>query len=164
MPLIFDSRYSDMCVQNKLLTYIGSILEFLPLLSLMKKEYSPKDLPFHLIVPSLPGFNFSSGPPLDRDFTMLDAAEILNSLMVQLGFGEIGYVSHGGDIGSRLSRLLGAKHEGCKAVHRKCPSISRTCLSQTYPTLTYCQSEFLHHAPAREHIDGKPYRLRACRC
>jgi microsomal epoxide hydrolase len=102
----------------------------------MKKQYSPKDLPFHLIVPSLPGYNFSSGPPLDRDFTMLDAAEILNTLMVELGFGETGYVSHGGDIGSRLSRLLAAKHEGCKAVHRKRPSIFRTSLFQTNPTLT----------------------------
>jgi len=95
----------------------GSILEFLPLLSLMKKQYSPADLPFHIIVPSLPGYAFSSGPPLDRNFTMLEVAMIMNSLMLELGFGGTGYVSQGGDIGSRISRLLGAKHEACKAVH-----------------------------------------------
>ena len=86
----------------------------------MKKQYSQKDLPFHLIVPSLPGYGFSSDPPLDRNFTMLEVAETMNSLMIELGFGETGYVSQGGDIGSRLSRLLGAKHEACKAVHRMC--------------------------------------------
>lgn len=50
---------------------------------------------------------------------MLDVAEILNSFMLELGFGASGYVAQGGDIGSRLSRLLGAKHEACKAVHCK---------------------------------------------
>jgi microsomal epoxide hydrolase len=85
----------------------------------MRTQYSPKDLPFHLIVPSLPGYGFSSGPPLYRNFTMLDAADIMNSLMLELGFGATGYVAQGGDVGSRLSRLLGAKHEACKAVHRK---------------------------------------------
>jgi hypothetical protein len=112
-----------------MLIYTGSILEFLPLLSLMKKQYSPADLPFHLIVPSLPGYAFSSGPPLDRNFTMLEVAMIMNSLMLELGFGETGYVAQGGDIGSRISRLLGAKHEACKAVHRTfqlflCPLVS----------------------------------------
>ncbi|KAH8822004.1 Alpha/Beta hydrolase protein [Xylogone sp. PMI_703] len=95
----------------------GSILEFLSLLSLMKKQYSPKDLPFHLVVPSLPGYGFSSGPPLDHNFTMFDVAETINSLMVELGFGETGYVAHGGDIGSRVSRFLGANYAACKAVH-----------------------------------------------
>lgn len=51
---------------------------------------------------------------------MLEAADMMNSLMVELGFGATGYVAQGGDIGSRLSRLLGAQHEACKAVHRKC--------------------------------------------
>jgi len=107
----------DCPIGVKLMTHSGSILEFLPLLSLMKKQYSPTELPYHLIVPSLPGYNFSSGPPLDRNYTMLEAAETLNSLMIELGFGETGYVAQGGDIGSRLSRLLGAKHQSCRAVH-----------------------------------------------
>jgi len=85
----------------------------------MKTQYSPENLPYHLIVPSLPGYAFSSGPPLDRNFTMADVAKILNTLMIQLGFGETGYIAQGGDIGSRLSRLLGAKYDECKAVHRE---------------------------------------------
>lgn len=85
----------------------------------MRKQYSPKDLPYHIVVPSLPGYAFSSGPPLDHNFTMADVAKILNTLMVDLGFGETGYIAQGGDIGSRVSRLLGAKYDECKAVHRE---------------------------------------------
>jgi microsomal epoxide hydrolase len=100
-----------------LLISSGSILEFVPLLSLFRTQYTPQDLPFHIIVPALPGYAFSSPPPLDRNFTMLEVADMLNSLMLELGFGATGYVAQGGDIGSRLARLLGAKHDACKAVH-----------------------------------------------
>lgn len=33
--------------------------------------------------------------------------------MVNLGF-ESGYVAQGGDVGSKISRILGAKHDSCK--------------------------------------------------
>ncbi|EEA28094.1 hypothetical protein EYB25_000964 [Talaromyces marneffei] len=94
----------------------GSFLEFLPLLTIFRKKYEPSTLPYHLIVPSLPGYTFSSGPPVDRDFTSPDAARILNQVMVNLGF-ESGYVAQGGDVGSKISRVLGAKYDSCKAVH-----------------------------------------------
>lgn len=64
-------------------------------------------------MPSLPGYTFSSGPPVDRDFTSPDAARILNQVMVNLGFGN-GYVAQGGDVGSKISRILGAKYDSCK--------------------------------------------------
>ncbi|EED23533.1 epoxide hydrolase, putative [Talaromyces stipitatus ATCC 10500] len=94
----------------------GSFLEFLPLLSLFREKYEPTTLPYHLIVPSLPGYTFSSDLPADRDFTSPDAARILNQLMVNLGFGN-GYVVQGGDVGSKIGRILGAKYDSCKAVH-----------------------------------------------
>ncbi|KAH6976248.1 Alpha/Beta hydrolase protein [Ilyonectria sp. MPI-CAGE-AT-0026] len=78
----------------------GSILEFLPLLSLMTQQYSPTELPYHLIVPSLPGYAFSSGPPLERNFAIADVARIMNNLMIEFGFGDTGYVAQGGDVGS----------------------------------------------------------------
>lgn len=95
------------------LTIIGSFQEFLPLLQLFKKEFSPSNLPYHLIVPSLPGYAFSSGPPVDRNFTTEDASRILDKLMKDLGF-ENGYVAQGGDIGSRLGRILAVEYESCK--------------------------------------------------
>ncbi|CAG8974590.1 hypothetical protein HYALB_00004387 [Hymenoscyphus albidus] len=94
----------------------GSFLEFLPLLKLLKEEYKPATLPYHVIVPSLPGFAFSDAPPLKRDFDLSDAAAIIDKLMIDLGFGG-GYVAQGGDVGSKISRILGSKYSSCKAVH-----------------------------------------------
>ncbi|KJX98269.1 hypothetical protein TI39_contig422g00002 [Zymoseptoria brevis] len=95
----------------------GSFLEFLGALDVLKSNYSPETLPFHVIVPgSLPGYGYSSGPPLDRDFTTEGMAHLMNKLMVGLGFGN-GYISQGGDIGSFISRVFGVKYPECKAVH-----------------------------------------------
>jgi len=95
----------------------GSFLEFLGMLDILKKKYTPKDLPYHVIVPSLPGYAFSTGPPLDKDWTGEDTARIIHKLLVALGFGS-GYVTQGGDIGSFISRILAAKYDECKAMHR----------------------------------------------
>ncbi|KAJ6031115.1 hypothetical protein N7540_001847 [Penicillium herquei] len=94
----------------------GSFLEFLPILELFRNEYTSSTLPYHLIVPSLPGYTFSSGPPLDRNFGTQDIARVLNQLMTDIGF-ESGYVAQGGDIGSRIARELVVDHESCKAAH-----------------------------------------------
>ncbi|RAL10974.1 epoxide hydrolase family protein [Aspergillus homomorphus CBS 101889] len=94
----------------------GSFLEFLPLLSLLRERYSPEELPYHVVVPSLPGFTLSSGPPLDRNFTGGDTARVIDRVMVNLGFRG-GYVAQGGDIGSWIGRTLAVDHGACKAVH-----------------------------------------------
>jgi len=91
-------------------------LEFLPLLTLFKSQYQPTDLPYHLIVPSLPGYAFSSGPSLEKNFDSSDIAWVIDKLLVGLGFGD-GYVAQGGDVGSRVAQLLSQKHAACKAVH-----------------------------------------------
>jgi microsomal epoxide hydrolase len=93
----------------------GSFLEFLQILSILKDRYTPETLPYHIVVPSLPGYAFSSKPPLDKDFRVEDVARIINTLMVQLGFGS-GYVAQGGDIGSRISRVLAASYKECKGM------------------------------------------------
>ncbi|KAI9826413.1 MAG: hypothetical protein M1819_007376 [Sarea resinae] len=94
----------------------GSFLEFLPLLSLIKEQYSPATLPYHFIVPSLPGYAFSSGPSLHKEFHNTDIARLMNHLITDLGLGG-GYVVQGGDIGSRVARILAVSYEGCKAAH-----------------------------------------------
>ncbi|TVY82933.1 putative epoxide hydrolase [Lachnellula suecica] len=99
----------------------GSFLEFLPMLSLLQQEHTPSNMPYHVIVPSLPGFAFSDAPPLDREFDLGDVAALMDGLMGNLGFGG-GYVAQGGDVGSKVSRILGAKCASCKAVHLNyCP-------------------------------------------
>jgi microsomal epoxide hydrolase len=96
----------------------GSFLEFLPILSIIKWQFTPATLPYHFIVPSLPGYAFSSPPPLNKNFGIQDIAQLMNQLMLNLGFGS-GYVAQGGDIGAKVSRVLGARHDACKAVHRE---------------------------------------------
>lgn len=94
----------------------SSFASFMDILRLIKAKYSPKDLPYHIIVPSLPGYAYSSGTPLDQDYGLEQVAGVLNNLMVGLGF-KSGYISQGGDLGSFLSRILALTSESCKAVH-----------------------------------------------
>ena len=94
----------------------GSFLEFLGLFSVFKNKYSSHDLPCHLIAPSLPGYTFSAGPPLTRDWTVEDSSRILHKLMIGLGFNS-GYAVQGGDIGSYTSRVMAVKYDECKAMH-----------------------------------------------
>lgn len=86
------------------------------MLTILSKRYCPQTLPYHFIVPSLPGYAFSASPPVDRDFQLQDVASIMNSLMVELGFGK-GYVCQGGDIGSKISRVMAATYTQVKAIH-----------------------------------------------
>ena len=48
----------------------GSFLEFVGVLEELGVKYEEHTLPFHVIVPSIPGYGFSGGPPLNRNFTI----------------------------------------------------------------------------------------------
>lgn len=98
----------------------GSFIEFLPMCGLIREKWSKKDLPYHIIVPSLPGYTLSSSGPLDKDWSMQDTARIINQLMINLGFSR--YVAQGGDVGSIVGTILGAKYDECVAVHCRSPS------------------------------------------
>ncbi|KAH7043770.1 Alpha/Beta hydrolase protein [Macrophomina phaseolina] len=96
----------------------GSFLEFLPMLSLLKERYATADkLPYHIVVPSLPGYAFSDSPPLDKNWSCRDSARLMHRLLCELGFEQSGYVAQGGDIGSIISRTLARTYAQCKAVH-----------------------------------------------
>ena len=94
----------------------GSICEFLDILDLLRSRYSPKHLPYHVIVPSLPGYAYSSGPPLHADYGLEAAAGALDSLMAGLGFRD-GYLAQGGDLGSFVSRILAMTSDSCLGIH-----------------------------------------------
>ena len=66
-------------------------------------KYDEDSLPYHIVVPSLPGYCFSNGPPLDRDWLIEDTARVMDTLMKGLGF-EAGYIAQGGDLGSYIAR------------------------------------------------------------
>ncbi|KAF9775825.1 hypothetical protein IL306_006040 [Fusarium sp. DS 682] len=74
----------------------GSFLEFIPLIDMLKED-------FHIIIPSLPGFAFSSAPP--ATWTVHDTARVFNTLMTK-GLGYSQYATYGTDWGSGVSYSL----------------------------------------------------------
>jgi len=111
----------------------GSFLEFLQILDLLKKKYSPQDLPYHVIVPSIPGYAYSSDPPKNFDFGLNNASEALNNLMIGLGFGGSGYIAQGGDLGSMISRYQAGNCDACKGMHLNFSPIPRPSNADELP-------------------------------
>ena len=110
------------------------------ILQLLKDKYTPETLPYHVVIPSLPGYTLSSGPRLDKDFGIEDVARILDRLMALLGFGG-GFVAQGGDVGSRVARYMGAFFESCKGRPNSAQRLQErqnadtvTCLSAVHGT------------------------------
>ncbi|WVQ81622.1 hypothetical protein IAT38_003746 [Cryptococcus sp. DSM 104549] len=100
----------------------GCYLEFLPIMELVSGRYAPEDLPYHLIIPTLPGWLFSTQAPKDAEFYNPDIAYLFDQLMQGLGFGG-GYVAQGGDIGSQVTAELGVL-DACKMIHLNHKNIS----------------------------------------
>ncbi|PWN49406.1 epoxide hydrolase [Violaceomyces palustris] len=106
----------------------GSWYEFEHIIQPLAEPEDPSLPAFHVVVPSLPGFLFSSPPP-NKDPGVGDFvgySRILNALMRGLGYDR--YASSAGDWGSPHARCLGANHysekdgTGCRAVHLNfCP-------------------------------------------
>ena len=83
------------------------------MLKLFRQKYTPETLPYHLVVPSLPGFTLSGIPPVSHDISQVDVARVMDNLMKRIGFGEA-YIAQGGDVGSRVARALAVDHDACK--------------------------------------------------
>ncbi|KAL5395653.1 hypothetical protein PMIN06_005423 [Paraphaeosphaeria minitans] len=79
-------------------------------------EPSEPDQPsFHLVVPSLPGFCWSQGPPHGK-WTLQNTARVYDRLMENLGYET--YLAQAGDWGHWVVRELGTgRYPACKAVH-----------------------------------------------
>ncbi|KAL6875036.1 alpha/beta-hydrolase [Trichoderma novae-zelandiae] len=110
----------------------GSFFEFLPMLRLIREKYPEEEeegeegeaagLPFHVIVPSLPGYGLSDPPPAHRDFTVDDATWMMDRLMTEaLGF--TAYVAQGGDVGAYVAHFLGLGYPACRGVHLNFPAV-----------------------------------------
>ena len=95
----------------------GSFIEFLPMLTLVKEKYPTKDLPYHLIVPSLPGYTLSTVQSTDKEWKLEDTSRVLNQLMLNLGFDK--YLAQGGDVGSFTSQQMNRSYDSCVGMHRK---------------------------------------------
>jgi epoxide hydrolase len=87
-------------------TYPGSFLEFLPMIGPLTDPVAhggrPEDA-FHVVIPSMPGFGFST-PVADGAWTMARVARTYDSLMRRLGYTSYGV--HGSDAGAMIGREL----------------------------------------------------------
>ncbi len=88
-------------------TYPGSVLDVLdmiePLVDPVAHGGRAEDA-FHVVVPSLPGFGWST-PVVDRGWTTERVARTFDVLMRRLGYA--GYGVHGSDVGAIVGRELG---------------------------------------------------------
>jgi pimeloyl-ACP methyl ester carboxylesterase len=84
----------------------GSFLEFLPIVKNLTKTANASNgnsVAFDVIIPSIPGFGFSSTPP--ANWTTTDTARVYNTLMTKvLGYNT--FAVHGTDWGSSISYIL----------------------------------------------------------
>ncbi|OLN84907.1 putative epoxide hydrolase 4 [Colletotrichum chlorophyti] len=115
----------------------GSFLEFLPMLELAREKYSADTLPFHIIVPSLPGYALSSGPPQNRAWIPEDAGRIINNGLKKLKFDR--YVVQGGDVGCLIASVLATNYDCVIGVH----------FETTDPGLTPWEKEAIEHLKNR---------------
>ncbi|MEO7042033.1 MAG: epoxide hydrolase family protein [Gemmatimonadaceae bacterium] len=78
----------------------GSFIEFLGVIDRLRDK-------FDLVVPSLPGFDFSHAPS-SPGMSNLQMADVLASLMTTLGYQQFGV--HGGDIGAGVATWMARRH------------------------------------------------------
>jgi microsomal epoxide hydrolase len=99
----------------------GSILEFLHIINKLAhpEKFGGKiEDSFDVVVPSLPGFGFSSKPP--RPMGPRKMAKILNTLMVK-NLGYENYLAQGGDWGATICNWIAYNYfKSCKAIHINC--------------------------------------------
>ncbi|KAJ6178267.1 epoxide hydrolase family protein [Penicillium mononematosum] len=56
------------------------------MLEIISRKYTPDSLPYHVIVPSLPGYGLSAEIGHEKEFSLDGAAQVMNQLMIELGF------------------------------------------------------------------------------
>ncbi|KAF7587411.1 hypothetical protein BBP40_007251 [Aspergillus hancockii] len=93
----------------------GSFWEFSQVWGPLSHPESPHDIAFDVVVPSMPGFCWSSWPPRSG-WTLKDNARIFDILMKRLGYDK--YMVQCGDWGQFVGRELGAQYtDSCKLLH-----------------------------------------------
>ncbi|KIJ55643.1 hypothetical protein M422DRAFT_151860 [Sphaerobolus stellatus SS14] len=95
----------------------GSFLEYLPVVESLTSAttVNGRTVSFDVIIPSIPGFAFSSPPP--AVWTVNDTARIWNSLMIDILGYETGYSVSGSDWGALINWCLLNEYPEVKAAH-----------------------------------------------
>jgi pimeloyl-ACP methyl ester carboxylesterase len=120
----------------------GSFLELLKVAPMLAESASD---PFHVVVPSLPGFGFSERPA-SPGMNTFRTADLWVKLMRGLGYDR--FFAQGGDIGANVSSVLAWKHpESVIAFHLNyIPGSYRPWLDEATPPLGPEESAFRQQA------------------
>ena len=100
-------RHEDATPLLLLHTYPGSFAEFLDMIGPLtdpEAHGGRAEDAFHVVVPSMPGFGFST-PVVDEGWTMARVARTYDQLMRRLGYSSYG--THGSDGGAMVSPRAG---------------------------------------------------------
>ncbi|RAK97958.1 epoxide hydrolase family protein [Aspergillus ibericus CBS 121593] len=93
----------------------GSFWEFSQIWDRLSRPSNMKDLSFHVVVPSMPGFCWSDWPPR-AGWTLRDTARIFDTLMKRLGYKQ--YMVQCGDWGHFVGRELASQYtDSCRLIH-----------------------------------------------
>lgn len=99
-------------------TYPGSVLDFLDMIEPLvdpEAHGGTAEQAFHLVIPSMPGFGWST-PVVDTGWTMKRVAAAYDVLMRRLGYDSYGI--HGSDGGAMVGRELAvANPDGFRGAH-----------------------------------------------
>jgi pimeloyl-ACP methyl ester carboxylesterase len=148
----------------------GSVAEFVRLVGPLTESRAHGDdsrLPFHVVVPSLPGFGFSV-PVAEAGWTTGRAARALVELMRQLGYERYGV--HGGDIGAGVGTGMGSTDpDGVVAIHVTTDLQTAVTVSAwsgdlaQNPALSSAQKEQVERLKARSRDDEGYLRIQSTR-
>ncbi|HYC86200.1 MAG TPA: epoxide hydrolase [Chryseosolibacter sp.] len=86
----------------------GSFADFINVIEPMTNPQPAKEKgagSFHLVIPSIPGFGFST-PVLETGWNMFRIAAAFATLMEQLGYAK--FAVHGGDMGAGIASIMSA--------------------------------------------------------
>ncbi|USW58790.1 Putative epoxide hydrolase, alpha/Beta hydrolase [Septoria linicola] len=116
--LHFQSRHKQALPMLVTHGWPGSVLEFRHVIDkLVDPDNGSTKEAFHLVIPALPGYAFSS-KPTETGWNYDRTARAWAILMERLGYADKGWVAQGGDWGSHVTANLGHQApRGLKAVH-----------------------------------------------
>jgi len=99
---------------------------------------------YHFIIPSLPGYAFSSKPPLDKEFGMADIGKCYGELMKGLGFTS--YIAQGSDVGGMVIDYISTLFDECKS-RSHFPSINPNTDRMELIIVTHATNRYIMSPP-----------------
>jgi pimeloyl-ACP methyl ester carboxylesterase len=83
----------------------GSFADFINVIEPLTNPGNENEASFHVVIPSIPGFGFST-PVKEKGWNMFRIAAAFSTLMEQLGYTR--FAVHGGDMGAGITSIMSA--------------------------------------------------------